>query len=225
MNTLSPQLENAVRFYLTPLPHPTVGDCLAKLLEQFPKSPSPACLPLLCDVLYWHHHWDGFAEKPQLWTLRWAIEALLPRFAPEDLTEFWNRLQSANSIERTAMEQGLELLTSQHCLEHLLHGLETCTRHSVRTKIVNVLEKVGDSSVLPRLFQVYRHSAEHDWALGQQIERALRSILLRTDVDAARTLLRSSQEPYEDLLRRVTNPPEEVSDLLLVAEESEDSSP
>ena len=214
--SLDPMLEQAIREHFTPIPHVEAGSRVANLLAQFPQNPSAEFVPLLCDALYYHRQWDGVAPKPQQWILRWAVEAILPRFASKDLSEFWNRLQSSHEPERTAMELGLELLTAQHALEHLLFGLEFCRQHEARAKIVRDLEKVGDSSVLPRLFLTYRHSAEHDWALGRQIERALRSILDRTDVETARTLLRSSHEPYEELLRNVAKPHSDTTGLLKV---------
>ncbi len=220
---LDPTLERAIREYLTLIPHEEMGSRIANLLAQVPPTSSREFAHLICDILYYHRQWDGVAEKPQQWTLRWALEARLPHFAPEDLIEFWNRLQSPHEPEHSAMEIGLELLTGRHALEHLLFGLESCRRHEARAKIVNDIEKVGDSSVLPRLFRVYRHSAEHDWALGRQIERALRSILDRTDVETARTLLRSSHEPYEELLRNVGKPPPDVADLLQIPDERKHS--
>lgn len=220
VHRLYPSLERAIRERLAPIPDANAGERLAFSLSQFPIPPPAEFAPLVCDILYCYRQWDGVAQKPQQWTLRCAIEATLPRFAPEDLAELWNRLQLPQEPQYSAMEIGLELLAAQHALEHLLFGLEYCRQHAARAKIVNDIEKAGDSSVLPRLFRAYHQAAEQDWALGRRIERALRSILGRTDVEVARTLLRSSHEPYEELLRNVGKPPEDESLLHIPQEEA-----
>ena len=120
---------------------------------------------------------------------------------------FWDNLHSSNVLMRGAMCLGLEWLTSDHAVPHLLSGLDRSTDSETRFAIVDNLARIGDPRALPRLYTLRRQSALTDWPLARRVSAAIDVIERLNRGQAQRSLLRPAQAPSPDpstLLRSTT---------------------
>lgn len=224
MNPLShtPTLEQLqalfeATFNLTPPAN--IGDVWTEYLQALSPFVHENISPLLCAVLRQTKEWEGVVEKPQLWLIHLALSRLLPTLPVDNLPLLWKQLDYPDPLDRIGMDYGLEILAAQHCISHLLFGLQTCTSHNARLKIVEELEIVGDYSALSPLARLYKRCGTEDWALGRHIARAFRAIHHRVKEEEPMLLLRASDIPTNDLLHALGHPAYDVTDLLQIPEE------
>ncbi len=200
-------------------PAPNIGEIWAEYLDTLTQYARSESALLLCAILKQTREWDGLVEKPQLWQIHLALSRLLPMFPIHALTALWNRLDNADPLQRIGMDYGLEILTAEHAVQHLLVGLETCKSHNARLKIVEALEIIGDVRTLPILAKLHRQAGTEDWVLGRNIARAFRAIHFRAKEEDAITLLRASSIPATELLHVMSAPEYDVTDLLHIPRE------
>jgi hypothetical protein len=120
---------------------------------------------------------------------------------------FWDNLHSDNTFMRGAMRLGLEWLTSDHAVPHLLAGLDRSTDTANRFAIVDNLARIGDPRALPRLYALRRTAALTFWPLARRISATIGVIEHLNRRPSQRSLLRPAQAPSPDpaiLLRPTT---------------------
>lgn len=211
------QAEFEATFSLTPPAN--IGNVWSELLARLAKSATSENVPLLCSLLRQYKDWEGIVEKPELWQIHLAFSKALPAFPPKSLHYFWKQLDKDKSPQHPSLEYGLEVLSAEHAIEHLIEGLATCKSHTSRLAIVEALEKVGNEYALPALAQLYRQAGHDDWTLARYVARAFRAILYRTSESDAMSLLRASNMPASELLHAMSAPEYDVSNLLQIPQE------
>ncbi len=211
--------------------HPTrpfVEDTLAIALRPVRRLQAGALTPDVCATLYDYHRgvWTPHLTRPQLLKIHVALATTLAALPPDDMEAFWENLTGPHALMREAMQIGLEFLTSEHAVPHLLHGLERSTDSDTSIAIVHNLARIGNPAALPQLYLLRRVAALKDWPLARRISTTIKvlehlnrgqahRVLLRPashPTDAPETLLRPTAETPSDpatLLRPSPNPPNE----------------
>jgi hypothetical protein len=188
---------------------PFIEDSLAVALRPIGRIQAGALTPEICATLYDYHRgvWTPHLTRPQRQKIQWALAAALASLPPDEMEVFWDNLHSENALMRGAMCLGLEWLTSDHAVPHLLAGLDRSTDSEIRFAIVDNLARIGDPRALLRLYTLRRLSALTDWPLARRISAAIEVIEHLNRGQSPRSLLRPAQAPAPDpstLLRPTT---------------------
>jgi hypothetical protein len=198
---------------------PFIEDSLAIALRPVGRLQAGALTAEICAALYDYHRgvWTPHLTRPQRQRIQWALAAALASLPPDEMEVFWDNLHSSNALMRGAMCLGLEWLTSDHAVPHLLSGLDRSTDSETRFAIVDNLARIGDPRALPRLYTLRRLSALTDWPLARRVSAAIEVIERLNRGQAQRSLLRPAQAPPPDpgTLLRSTNESDRSSDSLL----------
>lgn len=196
-----------------------VEDSLAVALRPVGRLQAGALTPEICAILYDYHRGVGTPHltRPQRRQIQSLLAAALASLPPEEMEVFWDNLHSSNALMRGAMCLGLEWLTSDHAVPHLLCGLDRSADSETRFAIVDNLARIGDPRALPRLYTLRRTSALTDWPLSRRISAAISVIEHLNRGQSQRSLLRPAQAPPADpttLLRPATESDFETATLL-----------
>ena len=202
----------------TPAP-PSIEDSLAVALRPIGRLRTGALTPEICATLYDYHRgvWTPHLTRPQRQKIQWDLATVLASLPPDEMEVFWDNLHSSNALMRGAMCLGLEWLTSDHAVPHLLCGLDRSTDSETRFAIVDNLARIGDPRALPRLYTLRRISALTDWPLARRISATIGVIEHLNRGQTQRSLLRPAQAPPPDsttLLRSSTSTDMETATLL-----------
>ncbi len=189
--------------------HPFIEDSLTVALRPVGRLQAGVLTPEICAALYDFHRgvWTPHLTRPQLQKIQTAIAGALASLPPDSMQIFWDALHSQNALMRGAMCLGLEWLTSDHAVPHLLYGLDRSTRSEIRFAIVDNLARIGDPRALPHLYASRRTSALTDWPLARRISATINVIEHLNRGQEPRSLLRPAQAPPPDpttLLRPTT---------------------
>jgi hypothetical protein len=184
-------------------------DSLAVALRPVGRLRAGMLTPEICATLYDFHRgiWTPHLTRPQRLKIQVAIAGALAALPPDAMEVFWENLHSRNELMRGAMRLGLEWLTSDHAVPHLLGGLDRSTDSDTRFAIVDNLARIGDPRALPRLYALRRTAALTDWPLSRRISAAIGVIEHLNRGQGPRSLLRPAPAPPSDpavLLRPTT---------------------
>ncbi|MCW3054052.1 MAG: hypothetical protein JWN14_3222 [Chthonomonadales bacterium] len=198
---------------------PFIEDSLAVALRPLGRLQAGALTPEICATLYDYHRgvWTPHLTRPQRQKIQSLLAVALASLPPDEMEVFWDNLHSSNALMRGAMCLGLEWLTSDHAVPHLLCGLDRSADSATRFAIVDNLARIGDPRALPRLYTLRRTSALTDWPLSRRISAAIGVIEHLNRGQSQRSLLRPAQAPPPDpttLLRPLTETDFETATLL-----------
>ncbi len=203
--------------------HPFIEDSLAAALRPVGRLQAGMLTPEICAALYDYHRgiWTPHLTRTQRLKIQSALAAALASLPPNEMEVFWDNLHSRNALMRGAMRLGLEWLTSDHAVPHLLCGLDRSTDSETRFAIVENLARIGDPRALPRLYALRRTSALTDWPLARRISATIGVIEHLNRGPSQRSLLRPAEAPPPDpatLLRPTTETDSAPSTLLRSAD-------
>lgn len=198
---------------------PFIEDSLAVALRPVGRLQAGMLTPEVCATLYDYHRgiWAPHLTRPQRQKIQSALAAALASLPPDEMEVFWDNLHSPHALMRGAMRLGLEWLTSDHAVPHLLSGLDRSTDSETRFAIVDNLARIGDPRALPRLYTLRRLTAFTDWPLARRISAAIDVIEHLNRGQTPRSLLRPAQAPSpdSDALLRPTTESDPAPDTLL----------
>ena len=146
-------------------------------------------------------------KKPERFAIENALAVTLAALPPDELSAYWQNLQSNDARIRQSMRLGLKFFRSAHAAPHLLSTLENVPDHDIRAEIVDILEQIGEPSAIPVLMRLKKQMAQTDWPLSRHIGRAIKVIELHNRNHHFTNLLRSSDAPpisEKELLRPTT---------------------
>lgn len=174
---------------------PFLDESLAVALRPAGRLRAGMLTPEICATLYDYHRgaWTAHLTRVQRRKIETALAAVLASVPSEDMDVFWENLHSGSALMRGAMRLGLEWLSSDHAVSHLLCGLDLSTDSDTRVAIVDHLARIGDSRALPRLYALRRSSARTDWPLARRISAAISVIEYLDQGQSQRSLLRPAQ--------------------------------
>jgi len=198
---------------------PFIEDSLAVALRPIGRLQAGPLTAEICATLFDYHRgvWTPHLTRPQRQKIQGALATALASLPPDEMEVFWDNLHSSNALMRGAMCLGLEWLTSDHAVPHLLCGLDRSADSETRFAIVDNLARIGDPRALPRLYTLRRTSALTDWPLSRRISAAIGVIEHLNRGQSQRSLLRPAQAPPPDpaaLLRPVAETESESATLL-----------
>jgi hypothetical protein len=179
---------------------PFVEDLLSVALRPVGRLGAGMLTHEICAALYDYHRgvWSPHQTRSQRLKIEAALANALACLPPDNLEDFWENLHSGNALMRGAMRLGLEWLTSDHAVPHLLCGLDRSTDSDTRFALVDNLARIGDPRALPRLYALRRTAALTDWPLARRISAAIGVIEHLNREQAHRSLLRPAQAPSQD---------------------------
>lgn len=189
---------------------PFIEDALAVALRPVRALQVSALTAEICMAVYDYHRgvWTPHLTRPQRQKIQTVLAAALSALPPDEIEVFWENLHSENALMRGAMRLGLDWLTSDHAVPHLLCGLERSADSDTRFAIVDNLARIGDPAALPRLYTLRRSAALTDWPLARRVSATIGVIEhLNRGRKSLRSLLRPAQAPAPDpsgLLRPTT---------------------
>lgn len=179
---------------------PFIEDSLAIALRPVGRLAAGGLTAEICAALYDYHRgvWTPHLTRTQRLKIQSALAMALASLPPDEMEIFWDNLHSRNVLMRGAMRLGLEWLTSDHAVPHLLYGLDRSTDGDTRFAIVDNLARIGDPRALPILYALRRTAALTDWPLARRTSAAISVIEHLNRGQTQRSLLRPADAPQQD---------------------------
>ena len=179
---------------------PFLDDSLAAALRPIGRLHAGTLTSEVCAALYDYHRgaWTPYLTRAQRQKVQQALATALASLPPDEMEFFWENLHNGNALMRGALRLGLEWLTSDHAVPHLLCGLDRTEDSDTRCALVDNLARIGDPRALPYLYALRLTMAVSDWPLARRISTAIGVIEHLNRGRTQRSLLRPADAPPLD---------------------------